>query len=185
MRLRPCSSRRLIASAALACAAALAPLGALAATTSPATRAGAATSTAAPPACETPQLVVWLDTQGDGTAGSIYYKLEFTNLSGHACTLNGYPYIHAVGLGGTNLGSVASFDHSRAPVSITIPKGADATAVLRVVEAGNFPGATCQPVTAAGLRVYPPNQTRAKLVPFPFAACSHTGPAYLVVGPVT
>jgi hypothetical protein len=172
---RPFSSRRLLAAAVLACAAALAPLSALA----------ASSSSAAPPACETPQLVVWLDTQGDGTAGSIYYKLRFTNLSGHACTLNGYPYIHAVSLGGTNLGAVASFDHSHAPASITIPKGSDATAVLRIVEAGNFPAASCRPVTAAGLRVYPPNQTRAKVVPFPFEACSHTGPAYLVVGPVT
>jgi hypothetical protein len=36
-------------------------------------------------------------------------------------------------------------------------------------------------VTAAGLRVYPPNQTRARLVPFPFGACSRAGPIYLHV----
>jgi len=174
-------SARLLSLAAGACAAALLPLSALAATNSPAGR----TSAGAAPACETPQLVIWLDTQGDGTAGSIYYNLKFTNLSGHACTLNGYPYIHAVSLGGTNVGRVASFDHTHAPVSISIANGATATALLRIVEAGNFPSSTCRPLTAGGLSVYPPNQTRAKVVPFPFEACSLTGPAVLVVGPVT
>jgi hypothetical protein len=32
-----------------------------------------------------------MDTQGGGAAGSIYYTLEFTNLSGQACTLHGSP----------------------------------------------------------------------------------------------
>jgi hypothetical protein len=36
-------------------------------------------------------------------------------------------------------------------------------------------------VTAAGLRVYPPNLTTSKVVPFPFSACSLTGPVYLNV----
>jgi hypothetical protein len=140
--------------------------------------------TAAAPLCETPGLVVWLNTQGDGTAGSIYYTLEFTNLSGHACSLNGYPYIYGVGLAGANLGTAASFDHSRGPTAVTIAKGATAKAVLRVVEAGNFPAATCHPVEAAGLKVYPPNQTRAASIPFPLQACSRKGPAYLSVGAV-
>ena len=37
------------------------------------------------------------------------------------------------------------------------------------------------PLTAAGLRVYPPNLTTSKVVPFPFSACSLTGPVYLNV----
>lgn len=133
----------------------------------------------------TPGLVVWLNTMGDGTAGSIYYTLEFTNLSGHACSLNGYPYVRGVNLAGATLGSAASFDSSHAPVSVTIANGATVKAVLRIVEAGNFPPSTCHQVSAAGVRVYPPNQTRGAIVPFPFGACSHTGPHYLMVGPVT
>jgi hypothetical protein len=39
-------------------------------------------------------------------------------------------------------------------------------------------------VTAAGLRIYPPGQTQSKRVPFPFAACSKTGPQYLKIYPV-
>jgi subtilisin family serine protease len=138
----------------------------------------------AAPLCQTPGLVVWLNTQGDGTAGSIYYSLEFTNLSGHACSLNGYPYVYGVSLAGANLGTVASFDHSRQPTAVRIANGATAKAVLRIVEAGNFPPASCHLVEAAGLKVYPPNQTRAARVPFPFQGCSHKGPTYLSVGAV-
>jgi hypothetical protein len=36
-------------------------------------------------------------------------------------------------------------------------------------------------VNAGGLRVYPPGQTASKLVPFPFRACSRSGPGYLSV----
>jgi len=54
------------------------------------------------PACETPGLVEWLNTTGNGAAGSISYKLQFTNLSGHRCTLNGFPFVLGVGLGATS-----------------------------------------------------------------------------------
>jgi hypothetical protein len=125
--------------------------------------------------------VVWLDTQSNGTAGSIYYTLEFTNLATHACTLGGYPGVSAVNLAGHQLGSAASRDHGTATHTVTLAPDASATAVLRIVEAGNFPTSTCRQTTAAGLRVYPPNLTSAKTVPFPFSACSRTGPAYLSV----
>jgi hypothetical protein len=141
----------------------------------------APSTTASTPKCATSGLVVWLDTQGDGTAGSIYYTLEFTNFSAHACTLGGYPGVSAVNLAGHQLGSAASRDHGTATRTITLAVGASATAVLRIVDAGNFPASTCQQTMAAGLRVYPPNLTSAKVVPFPFSACSGTGPAYLSV----
>ena len=68
---------------------------------------------------------------------------------------------------------------------MTLAGGATARAVLRIVEAGNYPASICRQVPAAGLRVYPPNQTASKVVPFPFAACSRSGPAYLSVRVVT
>ncbi len=40
---------------------------------------------------------------------------------------------------------------------------------------GNFSPSLCHPVTAAALRVYPPNQNASETVPFPFLACSGTG----------
>ena len=134
--------------------------------------------------CASSGLVVWLDTQGNGAAGSIYYRLEFTNLSGHACTLSGYPGVSAVDLGGRQLGSAGSRSTSRVR-AVSLANGATAAAVLRIVEAGNFPNSACHRVSAAGVRVYPPNQTVSKLVPFPFEACARPGPVYLSVEAVT
>ncbi len=144
--------------------------------------ARAATGTkASTPRCATAGLVIWLDTQGNGAAGSIYYHLRLTNLSGHSCTLRGYPGVSAVNLAGHQLGSAASRDNAIPVTTVTLGRGATATAVLRIVEAGNFPAASCRQVTAAGLRVFPPGRRTAKVVPFPFAACSRRGPVYLSV----
>ena len=134
-----------------------------------------------PPKCPTSGLVVWVNTNGDGTAGSIYYKLEFTNLSGSSCTLTGSPGVSAVGLNGHQLGSAGGHAPATAAHTVTLANGATKTATLRVVEAGNFPSAQCHMTEAAGLRVYPPSQTASKLVPFPFYACKHTGPVVLMV----
>jgi len=156
------------------------------------TAAGAFASTprarvASAPACATSGLVVWLDTMGNGTAGSTYYTLEFTNLSGHSCTLAGYPGVSAVDLSGNQIGAPATREAFATPHTVTLGTGtrATATATLRIVEAGNFPASSCGPVVAAGLRVYPPNQRASKVVPFPFGACSHSGNGVLSVRAVT
>src|SRR5260370_2490184 len=86
MNLRITAARRLFLAVAFACTAALVPAAALAAP-----GAIAHTGHVATPACATSGLDVWLDTQGSGAAGTIYYHLKFTNLSGTACTLFGYP----------------------------------------------------------------------------------------------
>src|SRR5205085_12607374 len=99
-----------------------------------------------------------LDTQGNGAAGSITYDIELTNLSGHRCTLFGYPGVSAVSLAGRQLGSAASRDSARAPRTVTQRSGGTTSAALRIVDAGNFPASSCHPTTAAGLRVFPPNQ---------------------------
>ena len=172
---RPASSfKRLSCTAAIAALAAFAALTFQAATTGPAGAAGT-------PSCATSGLVVWLDTRGNGTAGSVYYELKFTNLAGHACHLLGYPGVSGVGLGGHRLGSPASRNHAHTPSVVTLARGATAEALLQIIDAGNFSSASCHQVTAAGLRVFPPNQTASKVVPFPFRACSRSGPVYLTV----
>ena len=130
--------------------------------------------------CRTAGLVVWLNTQGNAAAGSVYYTLEFTNQSGHTCTLDGYPGVSAIDLHGRRLGSAGSRNPSTAHV-VSLANGATAGSVLRIVVAGNYPPAACHRVAAAGLRVYPPNQTASKMVPIPFEACSRTGPGILSV----
>jgi hypothetical protein len=143
--------------------------------------ANAAARASAVPACPTSGLVVWLDTRGSGAAGSVYYTLELTNLTGRRCSLLGYPEVSAATLGGRRLGSSAGRDPAYAPRRIVLADGASAAATLRVTDAHNFPRASCGPVTAAGLRVEPPGRTGSKVVPFPFLACSRAGPVYLHV----
>ena len=177
MNLRITAARRLFVAGAFA-AAALAPAAAMAAPSAAGHPGHIAT-----PACATSGLDVWLDTQGQGAAGTIYYKLKFTNLSGGTCTVFGYPGLSGVNLAGTQLGSAAT-RIGATPHTVTLANGATAFARIGIVEAGIFPSSQCGPVTAAGLRVFPPNQTQSKKVPFPFAACSKTGPLYLKVMPV-
>lgn len=133
------------------------------------------------PSCVTRGLVVWLDTRADHAAGSAYYKLELTNLSGHACVLSGYPGVSAVGLAGHQLGNPASRDHANVPRPVSLANGATAAAVLRIVDVGNFPRSACRRIIAAGLRVFPPGQKTSRLAPFPFAACSRAGPVYMTI----
>jgi hypothetical protein len=173
MHLRAHFPRRLIGAAAIACAAALVPVAAFAATSSAAGRA-------AVPACRTAGLVIWVTPQfGGGYAGGYYYNLNFTNQSGHACTLRGYPGVSAVGLGGRRLGSPAGWGPPAGTV-VRLANNATATALLQVADAGDY-GCTA---TAAGLRVYPPNQFTSKVVPYPLGACARTGPVWMHAGPV-
>jgi Protein of unknown function (DUF4232) len=188
MHLPASSPRRLIGAAAIACAAALLPAAALAATSSPA---------ASTPRCATAGLVVWLNVPpGHDYAGGAYYDLEFTNLSGHACTLRGYPGVSAVSLTGRQLGSPAGWG-SPATTTVSLASGATATAELQIADPGGY-GNRCllpppwqQPwrpgtlPTAAGLRVYPPDQTASTVIPYPLQACAHAGPVWIHAGPVT
>jgi hypothetical protein len=163
---------------AAACAAAIIVLGVCSAGS---LAAAPRARTASAPACSAAGLVVWLNTTGDGTAGSIYYTLEFTNLSRRACTLTGYPGVSAINLAGHRIGAPASRDTAYGARAVTLGAGASATATLRIVDSANFPTSACGPVRAAGLRVYPPNQTASKIVPFPFRACAHSADGVLSV----
>jgi hypothetical protein len=135
------------------------------------------------PACQTAGLVVWL-SNGSGAAGSVFYTMNFTNLSGHTCTLRGYPGVSAINLSGGQVGAAATRGTGKKVKTVRLAGNATATTTLRVVDAGNFKPSTCRPTTAAGLRVFPPNQTASKLVPLPFGVCTH-GASTLSIQPVT
>jgi hypothetical protein len=169
MRLHAFSPRRLAGATAIASAAALIPVAALAATGSPA----APVSAASTPGCSTAGLVAWI-TYDQGAAGTFYYSLNFTNLSGHACTLRGHPGVSAVSLGGGQVGAQARWGNpGNAKLgTVRLGNGATATAVLAITDVGVFPPTACHQVMAAGLRVYPPGQAASRLVPYPFSACS-------------
>jgi len=161
----------------IALCAAAAPIAALALTE-------AASAGAAAPACKTSGLVVWLNTESNGTAGTIFYTLNFTNLSGGTCTLRGYPGVSAVNLQNKQIGKAASRVSGQTVKTITLGAGRTAHATLGIVDIGALPN--CPHTTAAGLRVFPPNQTAAKVIPFPFPACrTSSAPAFLRIRPVT
>jgi len=133
--------------------------------------------------CTTDRLVVWMDTEGNGAAGSVFYRLQFTNLGPHRCTLFGYPGVSAVDLHGHRLGVPAARLPAH-PRRVTLRRGATAVATLQIVEALNFPKSRCHPMMAAGLRIFPPNTRASRVVPFPFLACSRRGLVYMNVKPV-
>jgi hypothetical protein len=182
------AARKAIAAAAITGAAILVPAAALAST-------AGASSPASAPSCATSGLVVWMNTQGDAYAGGHYYTLNFTNLSGHACTLRGYPGVSAVTLTGRQIGSPAGWGKTR-PGTIILANGATATANLQASDPANYgtkcflpgpqpsPGHPGKLPVAAGLRVYPPNQRASKVIPFPIGACASSGPVWLQAGPV-
>lgn len=130
------------------------------------------------PACPTHGLVIWLNTQGSGTAGAVYYRVQLTNLSGRTCTLVGYPRVTAVDLGGRRIGDGSSRFVSSKP-TVVLHRGATASFVLEIIDVANFPAARCRPVTAAGLRVFPPHSNASKVIPFPLRACSRAGVGFL------
>ena len=103
---------------AVTCAAALAGIG----TVVPGTASAAARIGAATTRCGTSGLVVWLDTRENGAAGSLFYTLEFTNLSGRSCSLLGYPGLSAVDLGGRQLGSPAGRDAQLVPRMVLLSR---------------------------------------------------------------
>jgi hypothetical protein len=179
MHLSTRSLRRLAGAAAIACAAALIPVAALAATAAP-----AAPAAAAPPACQTAGLVMWL-ANGNAAAGTFYYDLNFTNLSGHACTLRGHPGVSSVNLADGRVGTPAGWRNpgNARLRTIRLANGATATAVLAVTDVFNYPAGVCHQVRVAGLRVIPPNQFTAKLVPYPIEACS-TSQVFMQAGVV-
>ena len=161
----------------------VATLGLTAAASATSARLGAAAFHAVSP-CSSAQLVIWFDTTGNGTAGSTYYSLEFTNLGGRACSLAGFPGVSAIGLTGAQVGLAAARTNLGTTPVVQVAPGATATAVVQLTDAGNFPSANCHQVLAAGLRVYAPGSTASKTVAYPLEACSATKATFLHVRPM-
>jgi hypothetical protein len=149
--------------------------------------AGARTSAASAPACTAFGLGVWVAVeQGNGAAGTIYYPLEFTNLSGHTCSLFGYPGVSAIDHHGNQLGSSANWEGTTSPHTVTLAPGATAHTMLAYHDAAVTTEAGCDPVNSAVLlKVYPPGQHRATYAAYDFQSCSRPGVRYLsIVGPI-
>jgi hypothetical protein len=125
--------------------------------------------------------------QAQGGAGSFYYPLNFTNTSKTTCEMYGFPgvsFAASATAAGQQIGAPAQRAGAFSKVTVRLAPGQTAHAWLKVAVAANYPSATCQPVTANWLRIYPPGETVAGYVSHPFSACSSSSAPLLSVLPV-
>ena len=138
--------------------------------------------------CQSASLRVTVDTsQAGAAAGSTYYPVDFTNTSGSACGMYGYPGVSFVTAGsstGTQVGAAAQENPAFGKLAVRLAPGGVAHAWLQVAAAGNFPAHACQPQTVNWLKVFPPDQTVAIYVSHSFDACAAMGTPLLFVMPV-
>ncbi len=139
-------------------------------------------------ACQPIALLVAIDTKAaEGAAGSIYYPVNFTNTSGLACGMYGYPGVSLVTAGdkaGRQVGAPALRNPAFGDVPVRLAAGGVAHAWLQVANAGNYPASVCKPVTTNWLRIYGPGQTVALYVKHAFNACASASARLLTVMPV-
>lgn len=131
--------------------------------------------------CSSSALTAHVDlARGGAAAGSTYVPIDFTNTSGSACTMDGYPGVSFVrSRAGGQLGKAATRNPAAAPAMVTLTPGGVAHAILQVAEAGNYSQPVCTPVTAHWLKIFPPNQAVAIYARFKAQACSARLPGKL------
>jgi hypothetical protein len=177
MRIAVNSPRRLAVAAAIACVAIGVPVGAAAAS---APRA-AVPHTGAVAQCNNSDTYAWFADAANGTAGYIYYPVEFTNTGSSACTLYGYPGFSAVNGKLKQLGPAAKRSGAK-PATVTLKPGQTASAMVGILPPGFVTG--CKKATAAGFRIYAPNETNGQLsLNLSFSVC--TNKRTLTIGAVT
>ena len=139
-------------------------------------------ATAGPAACAVSALRITIGI-ANGAAGSIYYPLDFTNISGLTCTLYGYPGVaFATGADGSVVGVPAARNQTFARHLVTLTPGATAHASLQVQVAQSYPVSICKPATAHWLQVFPPASYVAQYIPFTAVTCTGHIPSGSTLG---
>ena len=174
--------RRLIAVAVAAVAGLAISSAAYAATSSAAAPAAAAIPQCAAAFGQDGNVSAWVPAnQGNGTAGTTYYPLEFTNISGHACSLLGYPGVSAISGTGQQLGSPAGWGSLSGARRAVLAPGATAHTILAIHDVYAYTKRACDPADTVELRIYPPDQRLATTAAFSFEACSRPGIVYMSI----
>ena len=106
----------------------------------------------------------------DGALGSSYTPLVFTNRGTAICTLDGHPGVSFVDDAGNQIGPSAERTSGTTP-TVALAPGEQAHATLQTHHAGVF-GEECVAVSAHRMKVYPPDQTEAIIIEFPFDVCT-------------
>ena len=142
------------------------------ATTTPAAPATTPAAPAGASSCATRSLHVRLGAS-QGTAGSVYTTIVFKNVSNATCTLYGYPGVSlTTGNPVTVIGKAAKENPATPRRLVTIQPQTRASALLRIVDAQNYPASECNPKNSTYLQVYPPNQTAPVRIRFKTVGCA-------------
>jgi serine/threonine protein kinase len=108
-----------------------------------------------------------------GSAGSEYQVIVFTNQGSTPCTLYGYPGVSlAAGTPLAQVGAAADRLSGSAPHEVTLSAGGQASALLRIIAALIYTPSKCQPTPTTALQIYPPNQTAALYLPYKATGCA-------------
>jgi hypothetical protein len=120
--------------------------------------ASANPAAASPAPCTTRYLGATLGASEDAV-GSIYVVVVFKNLNNQSCTLYGYPGVAMdAGVPVSPVGLASVEDPATPREAVTLSPHGTAEALLRIMDATDYPAATCKPVSTQWLQVIPPNQ---------------------------
>jgi hypothetical protein len=136
------------------------------------------------PTCATRYLKATLGVV-QGAAGSIYQIIDFTNISGAACTMFGYPGVALAG--GTpvaQIGAAARRSTASSARLVTLAPSETANALLQITQAANYPASRCAPKASTYLQIYPPNQTTPIYLAYKSTGCSSSAVNLLTIGVV-
>jgi hypothetical protein len=152
---------------------------AVSAAVSPTARATTTADTGVIPRCSPGQLAVWVKADdADATAGTTYYHLDYTNISGSTCHLYSWPGVSATSIGGEQLGVPAIRTGGVPATYVNIPPNGTAHSILGYVDIQVGPG--CKPVAATYLKVYPPDDSSARHAFFALPVCTTKTPDLVV-----
>jgi hypothetical protein len=124
--------------------------------------------------CKTAGLTATTDSTGGGAAGSVYMQLILTNAGTEPCLLKGFAGVSLTAeANGEPIGEPAARGESTPVTDVRLAPGQAGTATLRYSQPGNY--TDCSRTQAAGLRVYPPEDTASLFLAQPREACSNSG----------
>ena len=131
-----------------------------------------AASAASTPACTNADLHVSFHLSG-AAAGSLYGRMRYQNVSGHACRTGGYGGLSFVGHGdGRQVGAPAGREAGTPVRSFVLRPGQRATSRVQIAQTANYDKRDCRPTKVDGFRVYVPNSYVSQFVAYRTTACA-------------
>ena len=115
----------------------------------------------------------------DAGAGQVYVPIEFINTSSEPCELRGFPGVSLLDQNNNQIGPPATREGAEGSVVSLAPNGS-ASALLHTSNGIGGSGTCTQ--RASALRVYPPDNTEAIIVPSAFVACGGMSISTVVSG---